>query len=80
MVSGMWCISSMMCGFIFSDSRKNSSTAWPANNSLNGKPAKMDPTARMPIGISIVQRRFVRGLIVLLIVRLAMEGLEDQAP
>ena len=53
MACGMWCISSMMCGFIFSDSRKNSSTPWPANSSLNGKPARIDPAARMPIGISI---------------------------
>ena len=40
-------------GFIFNDSRKNSSTPWPAKSSLNGKPASSDPAARMPIGTSI---------------------------
>ena len=52
--NGMCSMSSRMCGFIFSDSPKKCSTpCGSANRPLNGKPARMEPAASTPIGISI---------------------------
>ncbi|MGY4419155.1 hypothetical protein ACVWY2_001580 [Bradyrhizobium sp. JR6.1] len=51
---GMCSMSSRICGFIFTDSRKNSSTPCGlANTSLNGRPARIEPAASTPIGTSI---------------------------
>ncbi len=63
-----------------SDSRKKCSTPWPAKISLNGSPASTEPMARKAERISMTIGLSCASFPVLHVVRLAMEGLEDQAP
>ena len=59
---------------------EESCTPWPAKYSLNGQPAKIEPIARTIERHQHHQRAFMRLLVVMLVVRLAVEGLEDQPP
>ncbi len=73
-------MSSMMCGFIFSELAEEFLHAVAGEQFLE-REARQHRSGREDADRNQhPQRAFMRGLIMLLVVRLAEEGLEDQPP